>query len=136
MELLQVVTQILELYFLHLHEIVEGLYFHCSLSVCVSVCLSVCPVFSCEQNFSRTDEPIWTQFSLNGCFPHWLRLLNLKMSHRVNSLIWLRLFLVLNFYYLLKCLFSKVSILNPPRPSIWIMAGGVAKTKGSRSRVL
>ena len=24
--------------FLHLHEIVEGLYFHCSLSVCVSVC--------------------------------------------------------------------------------------------------
>ena len=30
-------------FFLHLHEIVEGLYFHCSLSVCVSVCLSVCP---------------------------------------------------------------------------------------------
>ena len=30
--------------FLHLHEIVEGLYFHCSLSVCVCVCvcLSVC----------------------------------------------------------------------------------------------
>ena len=31
-------------FLLHLHEIVEGLYFHCSLSVCVcvSVCLSVC----------------------------------------------------------------------------------------------
>ena len=27
--------------FLHLHEIVEGLYFHFSLSVCV--CLCVCP---------------------------------------------------------------------------------------------
>ena len=27
----------------NLHEIVEGLYFHCSLSVCV--CLSVCPIF-------------------------------------------------------------------------------------------
>ena len=26
--------------FLHLHEIVEGLYFHFSLSVCVCVCLS------------------------------------------------------------------------------------------------
>ena len=32
---------------LHLHDFVEGLYFHCSLSVClcvcVCVCLSVCP---------------------------------------------------------------------------------------------
>ena len=28
---------------LHLHEIVEGLYFHFSLSVCLSVCVSVCP---------------------------------------------------------------------------------------------
>ena len=27
---------------LHLHKIVEGLYFHCSLSVCLSVCLCVC----------------------------------------------------------------------------------------------
>ena len=27
---------------LHLHEIVEGLYFQCSLSVCLCVCLSVC----------------------------------------------------------------------------------------------
>ena len=27
---------------LHLHEIVEGLYFHCSLSVCLSVCVCVC----------------------------------------------------------------------------------------------
>ena len=29
-------------FLLHLHEIMEGLYFHCSLSVCVRVCLSVC----------------------------------------------------------------------------------------------
>ena len=28
-------------WYLHLHEIVERLYFHFSLSVCVSVCLSV-----------------------------------------------------------------------------------------------
>ena len=26
------------LFFSHLHEIVEGLYFHCRLCVCVSVC--------------------------------------------------------------------------------------------------
>ena len=61
---------------LHLHE--RGTYFHCSLSVflcvCLSVCLSVCVSgTSCEQNSSQTDEPIWTRFSLNGCFPHWLR---------------------------------------------------------------
>ena len=42
----------------------RGLYFH--------FCLSVCPMFSCEQNSSRTDEPIWMRFSLNGCFLHWL----------------------------------------------------------------
>ena len=49
-----------QLVLLHLHEIVEGLYFHCSLSVCVCVCLSVCLCvqFSCEQNSSRTDAPI------------------------------------------------------------------------------
>ena len=40
--------------------------------VCVFFCLSVCLVFSCEQNSSRTHEPIWTRFSLNGCLPHWL----------------------------------------------------------------
>ena len=34
------------------------------------VCL--CVQFSCEQNSSRTDAPIWTRFSLNGCFLHWL----------------------------------------------------------------
>ena len=50
---------------LHLHEIMEGLYFHCSLSVCVSVCLSVCLCVSLsvsEQIISRTDAPIWTRF--------------------------------------------------------------------------
>ena len=57
--------------FLHLHEIVEGLYFHCSLSVCLSVCVRV-RLISCEQNSSRTDALIWTRFSLNGCLPYWL----------------------------------------------------------------
>ena len=61
-------SKIWSVFFLHLHEILEGLYFHCSLSVCVCVRL-----FSCEQNPSRTDAPIWTQFSLNGCLPHWLK---------------------------------------------------------------
>ena len=52
----------------------EGLYFYCCLSVCVSVCLSVCVSGSaCEQNSSRTDTPIWTWFSLNGCLLHWLK---------------------------------------------------------------
>ena len=46
----------------------EGLYFHNSLSVCVWVCLSIS-----EQNSSRTDAPICTQFLLNSCLPHWLR---------------------------------------------------------------
>ena len=51
------------------------------LSVCVCVCVCVC-VYVCvcvsvclsdsEQNSSRTDVPIWTQFSLNGCLLHWL----------------------------------------------------------------
>ena len=40
------------------------------LCVCVSVCLSACLLFSCEQNSSRMDVPIWTRFSLNGCLPH------------------------------------------------------------------
>ena len=33
----------------------EGLYFHCSLSVCLYVCVSVCPDF------------LWTKFQPNGC---------------------------------------------------------------------
>ena len=42
-------------------------------AVCLCVCLSVCVSgSSCEQNSSRTDESIWTRFSLNGCLPHWL----------------------------------------------------------------
>ena len=35
-------TDQIYLAFLHLHEIVEGLYFHYSLSVCLSVCVCVC----------------------------------------------------------------------------------------------
>ena len=45
---------------LHLHEIVEGLYFHFSLSVCLSVCVTD---FSCEQNSSRTDTLIDAVFA-------------------------------------------------------------------------
>ena len=37
------------------------------------VCLCVSPMFSCLKNSSWTDEQIWTQFSLNGCLPHWLK---------------------------------------------------------------
>ena len=70
---------------LHLHEIVEGLYFHFSLSVCVCVCLSV-------RHF------LWTKFQPNGCtdldavFAKWLltalarNLLNLvTLSQRSRS---------------------------------------------------
>ena len=41
--------------------------------VCVSVCVCMSVYVSgtsCEQNSSRKDAPIWTRFSLNGCFPH------------------------------------------------------------------
>ena len=47
--------------------VIFSLQFVC---VCVSVCVSG---NFCEQNSSRTDAPIWTQFSRNGCFPHWLK---------------------------------------------------------------
>ena len=61
-------TKSLLLRFINLHEIVEGLCFHCSLSVClcVCVCVSVCPDF------------LWTKFQSNGCtdldavFAKWL----------------------------------------------------------------
>ena len=43
----------------------KRLYFHCSLSVCLSVCLSVS-----EQNTSRMYAPFWTRFLLNGCLLH------------------------------------------------------------------
>ena len=57
---------------LHFHEIVEELYFHSNLSVCLSVWVYVCVSVSsaCEQSSSQTDEPIWTRFSLNGCLLH------------------------------------------------------------------
>ena len=42
-----------------------------SSQLCLSVCM--CVWISCEQNSSRTDAPIWTRFSLNGCLPHWLK---------------------------------------------------------------
>ena len=42
--------------FLHLHEIVEGLYFHIMLSVCLCVCVSV----------SVSDVFLRTKFQPNG----------------------------------------------------------------------
>ena len=44
-------------------------------AVCLCVCLFVCVsvMFSCEQNSSRTDVPIWTRFLLYGCLPLWLK---------------------------------------------------------------
>ena len=40
----------------------------------VCVCLSVSSCVSVgEQNSSRTDEPIWTRFSLKGCLLRWLK---------------------------------------------------------------
>ena len=50
---------------LYLHKITEWLI----LLLCLSVCLCVC-VHVSELNSSRTDAPIWTWFSLNGCIPH------------------------------------------------------------------
>ena len=38
----------------------------------VCVCVCVCLMFACEQKSSQMDGPIWMQFLLNGCFPHWL----------------------------------------------------------------
>ena len=49
--------------------IIFSLQFVC---VCVSVCVAV-RLNSCEKNSSRTDEQIWTRFSLNGCLEHWLK---------------------------------------------------------------
>ena len=66
----KMVQKIFFFYFLHLHEIVEGLYFHCSLSVCLSVCLCVC--------VSVCPDFLWTKFQPNGCtnlyavFAKWL----------------------------------------------------------------
>ena len=54
--------------------VIFSLQFVC-VSVCLSVCVCVCvcvQLFSCEQNSSRTDAPIWTRFSLNGCLYHLL----------------------------------------------------------------
>ena len=51
-----------ELVLLHLHEIMERVYFSCSMTMCVCVCLSVT-----EKISSRTGALIWTRFSLNFC---------------------------------------------------------------------
>ena len=46
--------------------VIFSLQFVC---LCVSVCVCDSP---CEQNSSRTDASIYTRFSLNVCFTHWL----------------------------------------------------------------
>ena len=56
--------------FLHLHKIVEGIYFHCSLYVCVSVCLCVCECVWMLVN--KIPVVRMHQFSLNGCLLYWL----------------------------------------------------------------
>ena len=50
------VSSSIKLMLLHLHKIVEGLYFHCSLSVCVCVCVSVC-LSVCVSNFLVNKIP-------------------------------------------------------------------------------
>ena len=70
-DIVQKIRHLQKYVLLHLHEIVEGLYFHCSWSVCLSVCVTGS---ACEQNFSQRDDPFWTRFSLTGCLPHWLEL--------------------------------------------------------------
>ena len=53
--------------YLHFHKIVEGLYFHSSLSVCLSVHRAILvnkiPAVRMHQFLTR--------FSLNGCLTHW-----------------------------------------------------------------
>ena len=59
--------------YLHLHEIVEGLFFFITACLCVCLCVWLCMcVNAFEQNSSQTDATIWTQFSLNSSLPHWL----------------------------------------------------------------
>ena len=72
--------------FLHFHKIVEGLYFHFN-----SVCLCVRRGYSCEQNSSQTDAPIWTRFLLNGCLAHWLGPFILVTLGQRSSSQWLNI---------------------------------------------
>ena len=46
-------------------------YIFIAVCLIVCVCLYVCPSTS-KQDSSRTDAPVWTRFSLNGCIPHWV----------------------------------------------------------------
>ena len=43
-------------------KIVDGLYFHCSLSVCLLM----------NKIPAEPNAPIWMRFLLNGCLQHWL----------------------------------------------------------------
>ena len=58
---------------LHLHEIVEGLYFHCNLSVCLCVCVSVCPALIVNKIPAERMNRFGRGFSLNGCLPYRLK---------------------------------------------------------------
>ena len=82
--------------FLHLHEIVEGLYFYFSLSVCLCVCVCVC--------VSVCPEFLWTKFQPNGCtdldafFAKWLlitlaqTLLNLVTLGQRSRSLWPKMY--------------------------------------------
>ena len=68
--------------------------------VCVCVCLCVCVSNStCEQNSSRTDEPIWTRFSLNGCLAHWLGPFILVTLGQRSRSQWLNI----HFFFIILC---------------------------------
>ena len=52
------------LIFLHLHKIVEGLYFHCSLSVCLCVCVSVRPALLVNKILAQRMNRVGRGFRL------------------------------------------------------------------------
>ena len=53
---------------LHLHESIDGLYFHCSLSVCLSVCLYVSQWKDAESHSSRKYRNLLLSCDHNKCF--------------------------------------------------------------------
>ena len=81
-------------FFLHLHEIVEGLYFHSSLSVCLSVCVSGWILVN--QKFQPNG---WTD--LNAIFAKWLlktlaqTLLELVTLGQRSRSLWQKMYLKL-----------------------------------------
>ena len=82
------VSAFFECFLLHLHEIVEGLYFHCSLSVCVCVCvfvcLSVCPallVNKFQRNGCTDLDAVFAKWLLTALAQTLLNLVTLGQGH-------------------------------------------------------